>query len=197
VRLDKLIDKIGDQIQVEWKTFLLRPEAPKTTNREKFVEYTKSWLNPAEQEPDAEFTVWASDEDQPSSSVPAQVAHKAVATVAPDRAQDYHDRLLAAYFTENRNIGDAETLLDLAAEIGIDRDELENHARENQESLTQSVIDEHNAAIQSGVTAVPTVVFEHSFAVPGAQPVETYERLVERIAEKKAELQLGSDGAVD
>lgn len=188
MRLDKLAEELGDKIDVEWKTFLLRPEAPKTTDHDKFVEYTKSWLNPAEQEPDTTFTVWASDEAQPQSSVPAQVAHKAVSALAPDRADDYHHRLLTAYFTENRNIGDAETLLDLAAEIGIDRDALETVARENQESFTKMVIDEHNRAIQSNVTAVPTVVFENSFALPGAQPVETYERLVERIAEKKAEL---------
>ncbi len=188
MRLDQLVEEVGDQIEVEWKTFLLRPEAPKTTNREKFVEYTKSWLNPGEQEPETTFNVWASDEDQPSSSVPAQVAHKAVAAMAPERADDYHHRLLTAYFTENRNISDADTLLDLAADIGIDRDALEAVARENQQSFTKMVIDEHNAAIQSNVTAVPTVVFENSFAVPGAQPVETYQRLVERIAEKKAEL---------
>ncbi len=186
MRLDKLAENLGDQIELEWKSFLLRPE-PKTPNQEKFVEYTKSWLNPDEQEPDADFNVWASNESQPSSSIPAQVAHKAVSALAPDRADDYHHRLLTAYFTENRNISDATTLLDLAEEIGIDREALESVARDNQESFTKMVIDEHNNAIQSNVTAVPTVVFEHAFAVPGAQPVETYERLVERIAEKKAE----------
>lgn len=185
MRLDKLADSLGDQITIEWKSFLLRPEAPKTTDHDKFVEYTKSWLNPAEQEPETEFTVWASDETQPQSSVPAQVAHKAVTALAPERAYDYHHRLLTAYFTENQNIGDEDTLLDLAEEIGIDRDALETVARENQESFTKMVIDEHNTAIQSSVTAVPTIVFEHAFAVPGAQPVETYERLVERINEKR------------
>jgi len=191
VRLDKLSELLGDQIEVEWKSFLLRPEA-KAPNQEKFVEYTKSWLNPADQEPDARFTVWASDESQPTSSVPAQVAYKAVVELAPDRADDYHHRLLTAYFTDNRNISDSETLLDLAEEVGIDRAALAEVAEKNQELLTKMVIDEHNGAVQSDVSAVPTVVFEHAFGVPGAQPVETYQRLVERIAEKKAVLRLGS-----
>ena len=49
-------------------------------------------------------------------------------------------------------------------------------------------MDEHNSAIEQGITGVPAVVFEGSFGVPGAQPVETYTQLIERIEEKKAEL---------
>jgi len=183
VRLDQLAEELGERINIEWKTFLLRVE-PTTPDREKFVEYTKSWLRPAEQEPATAFTVWASDEEQPLSSVPAQVAHKSVVAFAPDRARDYHDRLLRAYFTENQNIGDSETLLNLAEEIGIDRAGLEEVARERQEEFTQAVIEEHNMALESGINAVPSVVFDHAFAVPGAQPVETYRQLIERMEEK-------------
>ncbi|MDH5519459.1 MAG: hypothetical protein OEZ14_02885, partial [Acidimicrobiia bacterium] len=66
---------MGDRISIEWRSFLLRVE-PKTTERDKFVEYTRSWLRPAEMEPRATFTVWASDAPPPSSSLPAQVAAK-------------------------------------------------------------------------------------------------------------------------
>ena len=183
MRLDQLAEELGDRITIEWKTFLLRVE-PTTPDREEFIEYTKSWLRPAEQEPAAEFTVWASDEEQPLSSVPAQVAHKTVTAFAPDQAREYHDRLLRAYFTENQNIGDSDTLLDLAAEIGIDRAGLEQVARDRQEEFTQEVIAEHNMALESGINAVPSVVFDHAFAVPGAQPVETYKQLIERMEEK-------------
>jgi len=187
VRLDEVQRQLGDRISVEWKSFLLRVE-PKTTDREKFIEYTKSWLNPAEQEPATNFTLWASDEDQPESSVPAQVAHKAVAAFEPDKAMAYHHRLLTAYFTENRNIANSETLLDLAEDVGVSRAGLAEYAKEHQEALTAQVIDEHNAAMSSQVTAVPTVVLEGAFGVPGAQPAETYIRLVERIEEKRSSL---------
>jgi predicted DsbA family dithiol-disulfide isomerase len=163
---------------------LLRVE-PKKGDRNDFIAYTQSWLNPAEQEPEAKFTPWSSNEEQPSSSVPAQVAFKAVRAIAPDRAMDYHRRLLRGYFTENRNIADSDVLLELATDIGIDRDALTSIGSEQHDRFTQQVIEEHNEAIQSEVTAVPTVVFEGSFAVPGAQPVDTYVQLVERIEEKK------------
>lgn len=185
MRLDKLLAEVGDRVELTWKSFLLRVE-PKTGDRDKFIEYTKSWLNPAEQEPETNFTVWSSDEGQPPSSIPAHVAHKALAAVEPTRAMDYHHRLLRAYFTENRNIGDSEVLLELADDIGVDRDAVARVAVDRRDELTQAVIDEHNQALQSQVNAVPTVLFEGVFAVPGAQPVETYVRLIERIEENKA-----------
>ncbi len=185
MRLDEVKRQLGDRVSIEWKSFLLRVE-PKTGDRDKFIEYTKSWLNPAEQEPAATFTLWSSDEAQPSSSVPAQVAFKAVAQLDPDKAMTYHHRLLTAYFTENRNIADSETLLDLAADVGVDREALAQVARDQQDGLAAQVIEEHNDAINSQVTAVPTVVLEHAFGVPGAQPVDTYIRLIERIEDKRS-----------
>lgn len=180
MRLDKLAAQMGDRLEINWRSFLLRVE-PKTGDREKFIRYTQSWENPASQEPDANFTVWSSGDAQPSSSIPAHVAHKAVSIVAPDRAMDYHRRLLRAYFTENRNIANSDVLLGLVESIGVDVDAVAAVAADQRDQLTQVVIDEHNSALESQVTAVPTVVFEGTFAVPGAQPVETYARFVEQI----------------
>ena len=184
MRLDKLVEQMGERIELTWKSFLLRVE-PKVGDHEKFVEYTTSWLNPQEQEPETNFTVWASDEGQPPSSIPAHVAHKAVAEIAPDLAKDYHHALLKAYCTDNRNIGDSNVLLELATTVGLDRNDVAQVATDRRDELTQAVIDEHNDALQRQVTAVPTVLLEGSFAVPGAQPLETYVRLVERIEENK------------
>lgn len=180
MRLDRLQEHFGDRIRVDWKAFLLRAE-PKTTDRERFVEYTRSWLRPAEAEPATEFTVWASDEDQPASSVPAQVAYKTVEAIAPEHAKAYHDRLMRGYFSENRNIGDSSVLVELAVDVGVDRSALEEAGRTRRTELTQLVIDEHNDALANNVTGIPTVLFEGQFPVPGAQPLETYVDIIERI----------------
>ena len=158
---------------------------PKTGDRDRFVEYTKSWLRPAALEPQARFQVWASDAPQPSSSIPAQVAAKVMADSFPESSMDYHHRLLEAYFAENRNIADSDELVALAEEVGVDGDGFRAAAVERSAVMTQRVIDEHNAAIEHGVTAVPTVIIGDGFPVPGAQEVETYERLVERIVENR------------
>ena len=185
MRVDELHEQLGDAIDVEWRSFLLRAE-PKTGDRAKFVEYTKSWLRPAETEPRATFNVWSSDAPQPSSSIPAQVAYKVLAAGWPDQASAYHRRLLEAYFGENRDISDVAELKALASEVGIDGDAFAAAVAHDEHEVVQQVITEHNAAIQSEITAVPTVVFANAFGVPGAQPTETYARIVERINERRA-----------
>ena len=185
MRLDELQEQLGDRINVTWKSYLLRAE-PKTGDQEKFVEYTKSWIRPGEMEPKAKFTVWASEESQPNSSIPAQVAFKTVEAIRPDRAKAFHDRLMSAYFTENRNIADSDVLIELAVDVGVDREELVSEGESRRQELTQQVIDEHNNAMSNSVTGIPTVLFENQMPVPGAQPLETYVRLIERIEEHLA-----------
>ena len=184
MRLDEVQRHFGDRVYIDWKSFLLRVE-PKTSGHEDFIAYTASWLTPAEQEPATTFTPWASDADQPSSSVPAQVAHKAVTALDPEAAMPFHHALLTAYFTDNRNIADPETLLNIGEEIGIDRERFESLVTERQDEFVHRVMVEHNAALELQVQAVPTVVLDGGFAIPGAQPTETYIRLVERIEEKR------------
>ena len=171
---------MGDRIELEWKAFLLRAE-PKTGDHAAFVEYTNSWLRPGQMEPATSFTVWASDEEQPASSIPAQVAFKAVEAIAPELAKPFHDRLMRGYFTENRNIANSDVLMELATDVGVDGAALAEAGASRREEFTQLVIDEHNGAMANNVTGIPTVLFENQFPVPGAQPLETYVGLIERI----------------
>lgn len=167
-----------------WKAFLLRTES-KATNQEKFVAYTESWLRPASVEPGAEFTVWSTDEPQPISSVPAHVAAKSVALIDPAASDAFHHRLLRAYFTENRTISDWAVLSDLAADVGLDRDEFLSFSAERERALAEEVIAEHNEAVQQGITAVPTMVIDEVLPVQGAQEVDTIARWIERLLERR------------
>ena len=177
----------GDEIEITWKSFLLRTE-PKTTARPKFVAYTEGWTRMADMEPRATFRPWSNDttNDPPSSSLPAQVAHKVVAGNWPDKSEALHWRLLEAYFAENRTISDWDVLTDVAVEAGVDRDEFASISREQRQSASQLVIDEHNGAINQSITAVPTVVINQVLPVPGAQESATYISWIERLLEREA-----------
>jgi predicted DsbA family dithiol-disulfide isomerase len=176
---------MGDAITVDWRSFLLRPEGPKTPDQEAFVEYTKSWSRPARMEPATEFRVWATDNPQPTSSVPPHVAAKAVAAVAPDSYRSFHRGLMSAYFTHNQTISDWDVLQDIAERAGVDRDELLATVQANEQDIIQLVIDEHNEAINHGITAVPTTVIAGVLPVPGAQDVDTLEMWVNRLIERR------------
>ncbi len=163
---------------------MLRTES-KGTDQEKFVAYTESWLRPASVEPAAKFNVWATDETQPTSSVPAHVAAKSLALIDPEASDAFHHRLLSAYFTENRTISDWAVLSDLAADVGLDRDEFLSLSAEREKSLAEEVIAEHNEAVQQGITAVPTMVIDEVLPVQGAQEVDTISRWIERLIERR------------
>lgn len=155
------------------------------SDQAKFVKYTESWLRPAATEPDAKFQVWATDNPGPTSSIPAQVAAKVMDGFAPEAADAFHWRLLEAYFSENRTISDWSVLGDLAAEVGVDRPAFITMVNEQQKVATQMVIDEHNSAIENGVTAVPTIVLDNALPIPGAQELESYEIWINKLLAKR------------
>jgi len=91
---------------------------------------------------------------------------------------DLKERLLFATFTEGRPIGDRETLVELAGEVGI----AESDARRVLESdeFAREVRDEEARAMELGATGVPFFVFDGRFGVSGAQPPETLLHVLER-----------------
>lgn len=184
MRLDELAERLGSAIIIETKSFLLRPQTSEH-ERERFAQYTQSWLRPAEMEPRTRFNVWSSDSPAPSGSIPAQVAAKAMAVWQPDLAHGYDRALLAAYFTHNHTISDLDVLADVAEECGADRDGFKSFVGANEQQLTRQVIDDHNEAIEQGVTAVPTVVIDGILPVQGAQEVDLYEHWIRKIIDRR------------
>ena len=172
------------RIELEWRSFLLRPRPEPGRSLEKFRAYTKSWLRPAAEEDSGEFQTWTGDTGPPSHSVPAHLAAKAAASLGTDAFRRMHRRLLRAYFTENRDISDRGTLEALWTELEFPKDAF---ARVDDPELSRLVIDEHNEALGCGATGVPAVRLDGiEVVVTGAQPTATCRRWVERMLERRA-----------
>jgi predicted DsbA family dithiol-disulfide isomerase len=177
-RLQRIEDEFGADVQLRWRSFLLRPEPEPGRDLAKFRRYTELWQRAAEEEPEAEFRAWASDEGPPSHSVPAHLVAKAAATFGPDAFQRMHRALLHAYFVESRDISSAPTLAALWNEVELPAAEL---ARATDPELLRRVTDEHNEAVELGVGGVPAVrMVGNDVAISGAQPLEVYRRWVRR-----------------
>jgi len=178
VRLDRLEDDLDGRVHVEWRTFLLRPHPDPSRTLEKFRAYTESWLRPAAEPDAAPFRVWASDEGPPSHSVPPHLVAKAAAQLGPAAFRAMHERLLHAYFAENRDITKGETLQALWAEAGLPPDEF---ARVGDEALLREVVAQHNEAVEIGVSGVPAVMMVgNDVPMMGAMSYDTYRKWVER-----------------
>jgi predicted DsbA family dithiol-disulfide isomerase len=177
-RLQRIEDEFGADVELRWRSFLLRPEPEPGRDLAKFRRYTELWQRAAEEEPEAEFRAWASDEGPPSHSVPAHLVAKAAATFGPDAFQRMHRALLHAYFVESRDISSAPTLAALWNEVELPAAEL---ARATDTELLRRVTDEHNEAVELGVGGVPAVrMVGNDVAISGAQPLEVYRRWVRR-----------------
>lgn len=95
------------------------------------------------------------------------------------RQHDMIRRLFKAYFTDGLNVGDRDTLADLAAEIGLDRDAAATSLASGE--FAAAVDADLLQARQLGITGVPFFVFNQAYAVSGAQPVEAFGQVLERV----------------
>jgi len=184
VRLGKLEDEMTGALAIEWRSFLLRPQPRTGRSLDEFRAYTRSWLRPGEDADGGTFRVWSTDEGPPSHSVPPHLAAKAAAELGPQAFREMHERLLRAYFTDNRDITHRATLASIWSEAGLPPREL---ARADEPRVLDKVMNEHDEAVELGITGVPAVrVADESAFVTGAQPYETYRRWVEKLLARES-----------
>jgi predicted DsbA family dithiol-disulfide isomerase len=178
VRLRHLEEEFKGIVSVEWRSFLLRPRPTPGRSLEKFREYTQSWLRAAADPDGGTFRVWRTDAGPPSHSLPPHLVAKAAATLGEAEFQRIHEKLLHAYFAENRDITDAATLRAIWQEADLPAAEF---GRSEDPALVQSVVRQHSEAIEWGVTGVPAVRMEgREGLVIGAQPLALYRRWIRR-----------------
>ena len=91
-----------------------------------------------------------------------------------------HDRLMDAYWAEARNIGDPETLRELAVEAGLDAGDVDDVLAAD--TYRDRVIGLTQQAVSFGITGVPGFLLDRRLLVLGAQPREVFERAFEQLS---------------
>lgn len=108
-------------------------------------------------------------------------AHRVI-LFAAERGNEWPlvDRLFRAHFAEGRDIGDAETLAELAGSVGLDRAEVRRYLTGdgNRDAVARS----QRTAEELGITGVPLFVFAGRYAVSGAQPEDVLTRAIDLVA---------------
>ena len=90
-----------------------------------------------------------------------------------------HSRLMHGYWSEEKDLGDDETLLDLAAEAGLDREEAADTLAERRYS--DRIVASTQDANRLGINAIPAFVLDRRLLVLGAQPEEAFEQAVAQL----------------
>lgn len=94
------------------------------------------------------------------------------------------EAVMAAYFTEGRDIGDPVVLADIAEQAGMDRLTVLKLLSEGADR--EIVAHEHQMAIRAGVTGVPFMIFGGKVAIAGAESAENIARGIDKALEMAA-----------
>jgi len=92
------------------------------------------------------------------------------------------EALMKAFFVDGRDLSDAESLVGIAADAGLERKEAQSAIAD--EELRRAVAEEEDKARQMGVQGVPFFIFNGRLVVEGAQPPEV---LLEAMLEAEKE----------
>jgi len=101
------------------------------------------------------------------------------------KGEPFHHAAFRAYFAEGINIAKIPALLDIAASVGLPREDAE--AVLVNRSFKKDVDEDWSLAQKKGITAVPTFVMSTDKLV-GAYPYEALQKLVEDNGVKKRKI---------
>ncbi|MFZ3577580.1 DsbA family oxidoreductase [Virgibacillus sp. DJP39] len=99
------------------------------------------------------------------------------------KGKEMTERLLHAYFTESLHISDYATLVDIAEDLGLDKDAVIDVLESS--DYAKAVRRDEQEAQQIGVKGVPFFVFNEKYAVSGAQPPEAFSEVIEKVWEEE------------
>ena len=103
------------------------------------------------------------------------------------------ERLMRAYFIEGAAVGERATLVRLAVEAGLDRDEVTEVLEAG--TFVEAVRADEAQAQSYGITGVPFFVVDERYGVAGAQPAEQLLAVLDQAWSERPLTMVGAAGA--
>jgi len=185
----------ADEVTVRWRSFQLHPQAPlqiEGTQLEHLARKYGRTLEEAAQMQDGVLRMAAEaglelhlDRVQLTNTFDA---HRLLQLAHAHGLQDaMKERLLSAYFVDGEHLGTPETLVRLAAEVGIPADV--TTAMLDGDDYAAEVHRDAEQAAAFGLNAVPVFVLDRRFGLTGAQPPEVMLQGLQRAYDQRTEAQ--------
>jgi predicted DsbA family dithiol-disulfide isomerase len=194
----------ADEVEVVWRSFQLDPGAPQepveTVAESLGRKYGggpdagRQMIDRVEAVAAEEGMIWRHHESLRVGTVDAhRLLHLALHDGGPRLQGDLKEALLAAYFTQARNVADHAVLREIAVATGLDPDAVdrvlgsEEHADEVWADISQ--------AQAYGATGVPFFVVDSRYGISGAQPADALRQVLDRAwAERTPTVQVLAGG---
>jgi predicted DsbA family dithiol-disulfide isomerase len=178
-RLEKAISAHGEPVKVRWIPFQLNPTMPKEGisrwdyRTKKFGSWERSL------ELDAQVAAAGAAEginftfDRIERTPNTLDAHRLIWLADKEGVQDaVVEALFGAYFTEGRDISNRATLLDVVAEVGLERQRAE--AVLNSDEGTEAMKEAEGLSRRHQVDGVPFFIINGKITLGGAQQPEAF-----------------------
>jgi predicted DsbA family dithiol-disulfide isomerase len=177
----------GQPVEVEYHSFELSPDTPvdfEGTEAEFLSQHKGLPVQQAQQMIDQVASIAASvdlhydyDALRHTNTVKAhQVIHLAK---QHGKQLAMVERLFTAYFERGEHVGQDASLADLAAEVGLDRDEVLATLRDD--TQLAAVREDQAQAQAYGINGVPFFVIDGKYGVSGAQDPATFTQVLEQV----------------
>ena len=181
---------LKDKVDVTWHSFELSPdtETNPDANMIEDLAARKGWTVENSRQIHQQVTETAKKAGLDYNfdiAVPANSrnAHRLLHLARKHNVQnDVKEALFKAYFTEGKNIDDEQTLTEIGRDAGLLEEDIKETLKNR---LYESEI---NADIQEasaiGVQGVPFFVFNRKYGVSGAQPVQSFADVFQKVSEE-------------
>jgi len=173
-----LVEKLKKEfdIEEEWLSFEIHPETPPEgvllTEHLPHIDWDEMYTGLRKS--GEEYNISFGDVTILSNSRKAFAASEFAREHGQYRA--FHEGLFYAYFTEVRNIGDVNVILDVATKTGLDTARLKRDLdREKYLPVLEKV---NRQARQLGFSGVPAFVINEKYSIVGVQPIEIFREAV-------------------
>ena len=181
------VSAFGGDVEVEYHSFELSPDTPvdfEGTEAEFLSGHKGMPVDQAQQMLDQVTGIAASvglDYDFDSMHHTNTVkAHQVIHLAKQHGKQlDMVERLFAAYFERGEHVGQGSSLADLAAEVGLDRDEVLATLRDD--TKLADVRADQAQAQAYGINGVPFFVIDGKYGVSGAQDPAAFEQVLRQV----------------
>ena len=177
------------QANIRWRPYQLNPDLPeegverKTLMASKFGDDPERMAqmhdNLTRQAAEAGIELKPGEiEKSPNTNA----AHRLIGWAAADgKAAEVAEAVMAAYWTELKDIGDPQVLADIGAAHGLDRTTI---ARRLADGAGKDFVDQAcETAMRSGIQGVPFMIFADRVAVSGAHVPDQLVRAVDKALE--------------
>ncbi|TSA51533.1 MAG: DsbA family oxidoreductase [Actinobacteria bacterium] len=196
-RLDKAVANLRARgvevdIDISYKPYQLDPTAPVGQSMPVIEAYAKKFggIAKAQQILDHVTNIAAQDEIVFNMDIALRantlLAHRLLVLAERDFGNTVQaqlkERIMQSYFTDGDDIANIGVLAKCAADAGIDLDRATSFLLSDE--CVDDVQESLQIAAENGITAVPTFIFNDQWSVPGAQDVEMFERVIQRLSER-------------